>query len=634
MKKIIARFFIISLLVFPLTNLSVTQGKSVQPVEVKSSSHTDNFAELAQTLAVDQTSQELIYNSEIIKSDIPAWMVAAKISLVEESTAPFEFSFKYSQDNQDWSDWTHLHFSERDMDLSHLYVDPYALDMQSSYFQYQIELPIDYQAEIDKIEEVKLVTLDPTGPDSLAGFSLMGEAGATESINIITREEWGADESIMFWDEDMEHAKIDQVVIHHTAGNDNSPVDPEATIRAIYHFHTVEREWGDIGYNYIVDQHGNIYEGRKGGLGVVAAHAYGFNYGSVGISVLGNFMESYPADDSVDAVADIVSYVSFQTGLDLEEKVNIDGEQYDPVVGHRDVGATSCPGDKFYELIPEITEQAISNGASDGAKTYDAELSNQSDYLVELYDNEKATVTIDYKNLGNAAWLEGLNQVTVVTSGEVGRDSQFADSSWISTSEVGDMYRYTAMPGDYGQFEITLSGIEEPGNFLEKFSLSGPDGIIPDTEFSILINSLGEKNGENELVKPTNKYGISPSRYQATFYDGIGDIEITSGQKKKVWLEFTNTGDNIWYNFDPFPMHLGATSPADHNSDFYSSSDWLTSNRINLLQTYVSPGEVGHFEFTIDATNVAPGTYTETFSPVLEHLTWLDEPVTLNITVS
>lgn len=83
--------------------------------------------------------------------------------------------------------------------------------------------------------------------------------------------------------------KVSRIVIHHTDDDMNTARPDEEIIRAIYVYHTISRHWGDIGYNYIVGQRGNIYEGRAGGDYVVGAHASYNNMGTVGISVLGNF---------------------------------------------------------------------------------------------------------------------------------------------------------------------------------------------------------------------------------------------------------------------------------------------------------------------------------------------------------
>src|SRR5215211_3245363 len=115
----------------------------------------------------------------------------------------------------------------------------------------------------------------------------------------ISRAEWGADESLMTWGPEFQVTQ--KLVVHYTATQNGDP-DPAATIRSIYRYHAVTQGWGDIGYNFLVDEAGNVYEGRYSraypagtsptgddafGHGVTAAHASGFNSGTVSIALLG-----------------------------------------------------------------------------------------------------------------------------------------------------------------------------------------------------------------------------------------------------------------------------------------------------------------------------------------------------------
>src|SRR5439155_16912043 len=85
---------------------------------------------------------------------------------------------------------------------------------------------------------------------------------------------------------------IRYAVIHHTAGSNNYTAAQSASIvRGIYLYHVKGNGWNDIGYNFLVDKYGQVFEGRYGGVdkAVIGAHAQGFNTGSVGISVLGSY---------------------------------------------------------------------------------------------------------------------------------------------------------------------------------------------------------------------------------------------------------------------------------------------------------------------------------------------------------
>ena len=111
---------------------------------------------------------------------------------------------------------------------------------------------------------------------------------------IVSRAAWGADESLRSASASY-MGSVDVAIIHHTAStNAYSDATAAAQIRSVYAYHTASLGWSDIGYNFLVDRFGRIYEGRAGGVdrAVQGAHAGGFNSGTVGISALGNYQEA------------------------------------------------------------------------------------------------------------------------------------------------------------------------------------------------------------------------------------------------------------------------------------------------------------------------------------------------------
>jgi hypothetical protein len=132
----------------------------------------------------------------------------------------------------------------------------------------------------------------------------------------------------------------------------------------MYKFHTFTRAWGDIGYNFLIDQEGVIYEGRAGGTNVIGAHTRRNNNSTVGISLIGNFQEDYPSEAMMDALTDLSASLSWYYGVDPNDDIIVHQETaIDPylapvhvssILGHRDAGATSCPGDHVYMLLPRL----------------------------------------------------------------------------------------------------------------------------------------------------------------------------------------------------------------------------------------------------------------------------------------
>ena len=125
---------------------------------------------------------------------------------------------------------------------------------------------------------------------------------AVPQPTIVTRAQWGADESWRSGTPD--YAPVRMAIVHHTVnGNDYTREQAPALVRAIYYYHAKSCGYRDIGYNFLIDRYGTIYEGRYGGitLGPVGAQTLGFNTGSTGISIIGNFEIAQPTSASLAA---------------------------------------------------------------------------------------------------------------------------------------------------------------------------------------------------------------------------------------------------------------------------------------------------------------------------------------------
>ena len=183
----------------------------------------------------------------------------------------------------------------------------------------------------------------------------LAEAGAPP---IISRGAWGADESIRRRDP-LLASDLRLAVIHHTAtANDYTPDESSAIVRSIYAYHVLHNGWNDIGYAFLIDRYGQIFEGRAGGIAlpVVGAHARGFNAGSVGIALIGNgSLEGVTAVQRAALVqlltwrldlshVDPVGRVMVTSGGNARYPAGV-AVDLRTISGHRDLDRTSCPGD-------------------------------------------------------------------------------------------------------------------------------------------------------------------------------------------------------------------------------------------------------------------------------------------------
>lgn len=201
-------------------------------------------------------------------------------------------------------------------------------------------------------------------------------AHAAGMPSIITRDRWGAARggSPSYAD------GVRYAVVHHTVtSNTYSRGDAAGIVRSIQHHHMRGNGWKDIAYNFLVDRHGQIFEGRRGGMDrpVVGAHAAGFNSGSVGIALIGDHRNGGLTDAAVTALRDLLAWLCSQHGIDPQAttvETSSGSSRYprghrtrlDCLSGHRDASRTSCPGDAPYHSLPDLRSAvaAVLGGAT------------------------------------------------------------------------------------------------------------------------------------------------------------------------------------------------------------------------------------------------------------------------------
>ncbi|MBS1837124.1 MAG: N-acetylmuramoyl-L-alanine amidase, partial [Actinobacteria bacterium] len=152
---------------------------------------------------------------------------------------------------------------------------------------------------------------------------------------------------------------INLAVVHHTeSGNDYTPAQVPGIIRSVQAYHMQGRGWSDIGYNFVVDKFGTVWEGRAGSIAgpTIGAHTAGFNTNSVGVVVIGSYVGVQPSAASMESVSQVIGWKLASYGVNPNTSVTRvagDGSSKYPVgttitiprvVGHGDIGSTSCPG--------------------------------------------------------------------------------------------------------------------------------------------------------------------------------------------------------------------------------------------------------------------------------------------------
>ncbi|WP_369035440.1 peptidoglycan recognition protein family protein [Streptomyces adonidis] len=233
---------------------------------------------------------------------------------------------------------------------------------------YELKLP-----DGASVSGVRSLAIDTTGGADKT-FHVPTEPTRVRGVQYLSRPAWGADESKRYKDGKVNSPEayypFQTITVHHTDGVNNDP-DPAATVRAIYEYHAVTLDWGDIGYHFLIDEAGVVYEGRysgddlvpafdKDGNLVTAFHTGGFNSGNLGIALLGNLVSQPPTDAAKASLIRLIKVIARFKGLDPQAKltyvnpVNGVTKDVNAISGHRDWLSTECPGQTMYDLLGEV----------------------------------------------------------------------------------------------------------------------------------------------------------------------------------------------------------------------------------------------------------------------------------------
>ena len=193
-------------------------------------------------------------------------------------------------------------------------------------------------------------------PGEADGLDLQA-AVVTPRPVIYSRQQWGANEDLRDKGS-LRYSEIHAGFVHHTVNsNDYSRAEVPGILRSIYAYHTQSRGWSDVGYNFLVDKFGRIWEGRAGGIDrpVVGAHTLGYNDDAFAMSAIGNFESVQPRTAMLEAYGSLMAWKLSLHGVDASStRQMVAGDSFPAINGHRDAGSTACPGRYLYARLSTI----------------------------------------------------------------------------------------------------------------------------------------------------------------------------------------------------------------------------------------------------------------------------------------
>jgi hypothetical protein len=331
------------------------------------------------TLALD--AFKTVFISPPVKAPFPFNAVIPRWLADVPESANLEIRLRTGKSETEWGEWYDIHAQHDWMlpgeeEVVGELVAVTAVDVTHTHVQYAVTMGRDVSLGRPLLRQLTLTFIDsttgPTAEELLAAQQARDEALRVEQgaalqtgypkPTVISRAVWCVEEACNYT-EGLEYQRVTHLIVHHTVTNNFAP-DWPAVVRAIWKFHTFTRGWGDIGYNFLIDQNGLVYEGHLGGDDVVGTHAAGANAGSMGLALLGTFTDTGidPPPVMVNKLIDLLAWKADQRSIDVFDASNaLPGIRWGlpHLMGHRDVyGTTECPGSRVQAILPYVRDQA------------------------------------------------------------------------------------------------------------------------------------------------------------------------------------------------------------------------------------------------------------------------------------
>jgi hypothetical protein len=286
-----------------------------------------------------------------------------------------------------WSEWFQigedhdLGLPEDEFVIGQMITVP-AVDVTHQRIQFSVSLGRYENSSLPVLEEVRFTLIDssagPTAEEMVArqqeldSLSPQSVDSGYPKPSVVSRTVWCTDPRCNY-SNGLAYVPVTHMIVHHTVSS-NSSSNWAATVRAIWNYHysrgCPSSCWGDIGYNYLVDMNGVIYEGHNGGDDVVGTHSGDANAGSMALSFIGTFTASnYPNLPGIapppamkNSAAELFSWKADQKGIDVFGAGSLPNMNWGlpHVMGHRDVYGgtnTECPGDQAHAILPWLRNE-------------------------------------------------------------------------------------------------------------------------------------------------------------------------------------------------------------------------------------------------------------------------------------
>ncbi|MDQ3158232.1 MAG: SpoIID/LytB domain-containing protein [Actinomycetota bacterium] len=432
-----------------------------------------------------------------------------------------------------------------------------------------------------KPADLKVATIDPgksdattpvsfdTGSTSPATAAVAG-AALVPKPTIILRSAWGASGG-SGCDAPLYGETTRGTVIHHTAGNNSyTKAQSAGIVKATQAYHTGSRNWCDIGYNFLVDKYGQIFEGRKGGIDktVRAAHSGNgpVNEETMGVSLMGTFSSVDATSAMKTAVVQLVSWRFSAYSVPAKGTYKLGGVTLNRIAGHRNVVSTECPGARVYSWL----------SASGGLRDRVEDTLSASTAVFATPKNLKSTATA--KDSISLAWdsVPDAPQYRI----QLSTSSNMANAVY---------YRFVPTSG-------TITGLKANTTYYAKVRVITADG-----------GNLSNYSSPAITVKTASSSNVAPKnlRLSSATKDSLSVQwdAVPDAPKYRIQLSTSsNMANAVYYRFSPTSATITGLKA---NTKYYLKVRVITEDGVNL-----SPYSTPALQATTPASTAAPATTT------------------------
>lgn len=415
----------ITLAVFLLIRPATTASADVQAGELTLSF--DDLAgweneggiatERALTLASEAPSA--LFTSPPIEAPLPfnAVVVSWGPRPAEEDESVLSLYVRTAPRGGEWGEWWEIRPSA-DLTLpeDELITGDFIMLAAQEGTHEQIQLRAQLYPAVDgtvpRLEQMQITFIDSTAGPTAEELAAQAEALAQPATSesgypkppVIPRSVWCTDPRCNYSD-GLEYHSVTHLILHHTVTS--SGADSAAIVRAIWLYHYNRSGFGhDIGYNYLVDKDGLIFEGHLGGDDVVGTHSGAANTGSMALSMIGDYTSITPPEAMRNAAANLFAWKADQKGIDVFDASRLPNMSWGlpHVSGHRDVyGTTACPGDSGHPWVPWLRDEVARRiGFTPEHIYFDEE--DPATHFTRSPINWNSTASIGYCGYNRNAW--------------------------------------------------------------------------------------------------------------------------------------------------------------------------------------------------------------------------------------